>query len=133
MKFIVKNTSLKYLKTDLLVVGIFKNNKINIALDKLFNNAVSKAVNIDNFKGDFKKSINLYGKDICRLKIVGLGSKKDFSSDKSKGISVWKVFSTMVDNLVSKFAFIRNIECGFNISSTGAKFSINVDVGIPSE
>jgi len=86
MQFIIKKSEYKSLKSDLYVVGMFKDGKINKSLDNVFSKNLSKAVKIEQFNGSYKKNITLYGDSIKRLKLVGMGKKKAFNSDKIRAL-----------------------------------------------
>ena len=57
MQFIIKKSEYKSLKSDLFVVGMFKDGKINKSLDDVFSKNLSKAVKIEQFNGSYKKNI----------------------------------------------------------------------------
>ena len=82
LKFVYAKDELKALKSNLFITALSKNEKINKTLDALFNSKLSKTIFLENFKGEKKKCLYLYGNsDIKRIYIVGLGNKKDISSD----------------------------------------------------
>ena len=88
IKFKVKNDSLKNLKTTLYISAVYKGEMISKSLDKIFESRITKAMKVDSFKGDFSKTIELYGSGtIDKLLLVGLGDKKSFNSDKLRAIA----------------------------------------------
>ena len=106
MKIVLSKSSFGALKSKMFVTGIFKNEKVKSVLDNSFDKSISKAIKIDNFKGDFNKTIHLYSNSkLNRLNLVGLGKKKDFSSDKLRALfanimrfaSVNKIDSFIID------------------------------------
>ena len=74
--FSSSNSSLNSFKTDLLFCGLYESEKINEDLG----NTVSEAVKIESFKGKYKKKIIVYGDNLKRIVIIGLGKKKDASN-----------------------------------------------------
>ena len=74
--FTNSTNSLDSFKTDLLFCGLYEGEKIN----KIFGNMVSEAVKIESFKGKYKEKIIVYGDNLKRIVIVGLGKKKDASN-----------------------------------------------------
>jgi len=86
MQFIIKKSEYNSLKTDLLIVGVFKDGNPNKSLDNVFNKDITKAIKIEQFNGSYRKNITLYGDSIKRLKLVGMGKKKDFNSDKMRAL-----------------------------------------------
>jgi len=124
MTFKASNTKLNKFKTKLLVVGMFENENVDKKLDQLFDNKISNAVKLESFKGNYKKKIFVYGDDINRLILMGLGKKKEYSSDKSREIAAiltkytnqLKVDSISVCSssfLLSKADFCQSLTEGF--------------------
>ena len=77
-------------KHDLLVIGLFKNEKLNRdqkKLDKIIGSRLSSAVVLDSFIGDKDKTIIVYGNDIIkRIVLIGLGEKKHYTNDFARSI-----------------------------------------------
>ena len=71
-------------KTELLVCGLFEGSKVDGMIDKLLNQGLSKAAQMESFKGNYKKNIFIYGNSINRVLLLGLGKKKDYSTNKSR-------------------------------------------------
>ena len=74
--FTSSNSSLNSFKTDLIFCGLYEGEKIN----KDLGNTASEAVKIESFKGKYKKKIIVYGDNLKRIIIIGLGKKKDASN-----------------------------------------------------
>jgi len=74
--FTSSNSSLNSFKTDLIFCGLYEGEKIN----KDLGDTVSEAVKIESFKGKYKKKIIVYGDNLKRIIIIGLGKKKDASN-----------------------------------------------------
>jgi len=74
--FTSSNSSLNSFKTDLIFCGLYEGEKIN----KDLGNTVSEVVKIESFKGKYKKKIIVYGDNLKRIIIIGLGKKKDASN-----------------------------------------------------
>ena len=72
-------------KHELLVIGIFKNQKLNAdhkKVDEMIDGKLSSAISLDSFNGDKNKKIIIYGNDtIKRIALIGLGEKKDYNND----------------------------------------------------
>ena len=98
IKFSISNDKINKIKTTLYVSCLYKGETVPNSLDNAFNGSISKAIKVDSFKGGFGKSIELYGSsNIEKLLLLGLGDKKEFSSDKLRGIA-----ANIVRNIESK-------------------------------
>tara|TARA_Y100000590_G_scaffold185885_1_gene211837 strand:+ start:1196 stop:2656 length:1461 start_codon:yes stop_codon:yes gene_type:complete len=98
MKIVLSKTTISKTKSKMLVSGMFKNKNLNNVLDKAFDKNISKAIKLDGFKADFNKKINLYGNaKLNRLSLIGLGNKKDFTSDKLRAL-----FANVIRDVLNK-------------------------------
>ena len=86
LNFILKKGTLNSIKSQLFIYGLFKNQKINKNLNDAFEGNLDKILKLESFKADNNQTINLYGKNMQRLQIVGLGDKKKFSSDNLRAL-----------------------------------------------
>ena len=76
---------LKDLKADLFVLGLYKNQKINNAIDKFFDGKLSSALKIEKFNGEFLKRVTIYSSNnISRVLVIGLGEKSKYDSEQSR-------------------------------------------------
>ncbi len=113
IKYEIKNSLVKDLKTTLYISALYKNEPISKSLDAIFGSTISKAMKVDSFKSDFGKTIEVYGNgNIDKLLLVGLGDKKKFNSDKLRSIAA---------------NIIRNVELKKITSVTVDSKSFNLD------
>jgi len=82
ISFIDSNSNIKNIKAELLFYGLFEGETF---ANKGKNN-VSKAISLESFKGKYRKKVFVYGDNIKRTIVVGLGKKKDYSSLKAREI-----------------------------------------------
>ena len=88
ISFEVKNIPYKKINSTLFVIGQYKSDKVEKSLDTLFDGRLTTAFKVDSFKGDYNKSVELYGnKNISKLCVIGLGDKKIFTSDKLRALA----------------------------------------------
>jgi len=77
--------------SELLILGIFENKKLSSEqkrVDQKLNKNISKILSLENFKGKKNTKVICYGNDkIKRVLILGLGDKKNYSSDFSRSIA----------------------------------------------
>ena len=75
-------------KHDIIIKGLFSNQSIDSFFNTNNKEKVENIIKLENFKSNFNKSIDLYGVDnISRISLIGLGSKKKFTSDKLRSIA----------------------------------------------
>ena len=86
LKFKAVNKKLSQIKTSLFVTALFKNDKLNNSLDVLMDGNLKKSIKLESFKGDYKKQLLLYGNDLNRVVLFGLGSKEEFCTDYAREI-----------------------------------------------
>tara|TARA_Y100001970_G_scaffold23435_1_gene27554 strand:- start:33434 stop:34882 length:1449 start_codon:yes stop_codon:yes gene_type:complete len=82
ISFIHSNGNIKNTKTDLLIFGLFEGEKFDDRGQK----EVSEAISLESFKGKYRKKVFVYGDNIKRTIVVGLGKKEDYSSLKAREI-----------------------------------------------
>ena len=111
-------------KSELLVCGVFEGEKIDTILDKIVNNSLSKAVKTDSFKGKYKKNIFIYGENVKRVLLLGLGKKKDYSSDRVREIGA--IISSYANTSAVKSLSVYNKS--FNLSNS--KYSQSLTEGL---
>ena len=73
INFTTSTKTLKSHKTDLMVCGLFNGEKFTNSFGK----NVDDAISIESFKGDYNKKILVYGDNLKRVLIIGLGKKKN--------------------------------------------------------
>ena len=89
----IKITTKKYIDIEcpLLVLGIYKNQRLNPQQKKLDNelqNKISHAIKLDNFRGKKDSNLIIYGNaSIKRVLIVGLDSKQNYTTDIARSIA----------------------------------------------
>ena len=97
------NKDLSSVKSKLFVCGFFKNDTLDKSLDKLLNGILSKTIKLESFKGDYKKNILIYGNNLERVLILGLGDKSKYSTDRTREIGALisqKANSLNIDSLM---------------------------------
>ena len=97
LNFTFNKVKLNSIKTKLFVYGLFKNQKVNKNLNAIFDNDLDKIMKLESFKADKNQNIYMYGSNMQRLQIVGLGDKKKFSSDNLRAS-----FANIIRNANSK-------------------------------
>jgi len=80
------NKDIASIKTKLFVYGFFKNASIDKIIDKALNGMLSKTIKLESFKGNYKKNILIYGNNLERVIILGLGDKDKYSTDRAREI-----------------------------------------------
>ena len=82
ISFASSNSSIKTFKTELFFYGLFEDKK----LDKTLDDKVSKAITIESFKGKYKKKVLVYGDNLSRVIVLGLGKNNEFSNLRAREI-----------------------------------------------
>lgn len=90
IKISAKKGSVKTIKTDMLVAGVFEGGFTPEAkeLDKILKSGISKMIKSKEFKPEFKET-KLFRSDgkIKNILVVGLGKKKEFDTDRLRKVS----------------------------------------------
>ena len=82
ISFVDSNSDINNSKTDLFICGLFECE----SFDYRGKIKVSKAVSLESFKGKYRKIVFVYGDNIKRTIVIGLGKKKDYSTLKAREI-----------------------------------------------
>lgn len=117
LKFLVSNKSISKLKTDALVLGAFKGEKLEgqaKEIDRTLGGALSKLSESERFDGDSGKSVMIsstFGKTgAARVLLLGLGKKSEFSPAvvRNAGYSSAKKLKNFCANLVFSELFCKD-------------------------
>ena len=82
ISFVDSNSDINNSKTDLFICGLFEGE----SFDDRGRTKVSKAISLESFKGKYRKKVFVYGDNIKRTIVIGLGKKKDYSTLKAREI-----------------------------------------------
>ena len=82
ISFVDSNSDINNSKTDLFICGLFEGE----SFDDRGKTKVSKAISLESFKGKYRKKVFVYGDNIKRTIVIGLGKKKDYSTLKAREI-----------------------------------------------
>ena len=97
------NKDIGSIKTKLFVYGFFTNASIDKIVDKALNGMLAKTIKLESFKGNYKKNILIYGNNLERVMILGLGDKDKYSTDRAREIGALisqKANSLNIDSLM---------------------------------
>ena len=90
----IKTTKTSFLKmeSELLIVGLFKDKKLNSELknmDVSISNQLLHAMERDAFIGKKDDRLSIYGNEsIKRILLIGLGEMKNYNTDRARSIRV---------------------------------------------
>ncbi|MBI2110026.1 leucyl aminopeptidase [Candidatus Woesearchaeota archaeon] len=92
MKIEVLKSSLESVKDELLVIGLFQDEKLPsevINLDKKSGNQISEVISSKDFKSELLQTSLIYLKNTScsRILLVGLGKRKEYKLDNSRGLA----------------------------------------------
>ena len=84
--FYFQNIDHTWTTTSIMILAIINGLLTSIILETfilLKQMTFSKAIKTDSFKGKYQKNIFIYGENIKRVLLFGLGKKKDYSTDRA--------------------------------------------------
>ena len=117
-------------KSEMVVIGQFDGQKpSDLDLDNDLKDKITKALKIEDFKGQKNKSLLVYGSgSIKRVLIYGLGKKKDYNSSLARNISA-KLFKTFPDasrvDILSGASILTSSESQFSSRFKGGYESLS--------
>ena len=94
-------SNLSSIKSKLFMYGFFKDDVVNKTIDKVLGSLLSKTMKLESFNGSYKKNFLLYGSNLERVLVVGLGEKNKFSTERSREIGAFISQKTNALNLDS--------------------------------
>ena len=85
--------NLEFIKTidsrnEVVIKGLFTDDKLDTFFDQTDSSYINSAIDIENYKADYNKTLNLYTNcKAKRVSIFGLGKKNKFNDDKLRSLT----------------------------------------------
>ncbi len=111
------NKDISTTKSKLFVCGFTKNGKLDKSVDKVLNGMLAKTIKLESFKGSYKKNILIYGNNLERVLILGIGDKNKYSTDRAREIGALITQKTNSLNLDSVTIDVKSFNMNKKIIS----------------